>query len=44
VLDRVGHNGIGGLFQHGKLGPDVAHISTLGQIMPPSKQCFVTDG
>jgi hypothetical protein len=41
--DRIGHHGIGGLSQQGKLGLDVAHNPSLGQIAPPSKQCLVTD-
>ena len=35
--------GIGGLFQHGKLGLGIAHAVSLEQIAKPSKQCFLTD-
>jgi len=40
-LDCIGHRGIGGLFQHRKLGLGIAHGASLEQITRTSKRCVL---
>ena len=41
--DRIGHRRVGGLFQYGKLGLDVAHVGNLDGIAGAFQQCLLSE-